>query len=56
MKQRSLQRQLTLWFSAALLLMAGLAFVLVFSVSHSVLQKLLRDELVHTVEDNLDEV
>ena len=56
MKQRSLKRRLTLWFSAALLLMAALAFVLVFSVSHSVLQKLLRDELVHTVEDNLDEV
>lgn len=56
MKRRSLKRRLTLWFSAALLLMAALAFVLVFSVSHSVLQKLLRDELVHTVEDNLDEV
>lgn len=56
MKRRSLERRLTLWFSAALLLMAALAFVVVFFVSHSVLQKLLRDELVHTVEDNLGEV
>ena len=56
MKRRSLERRLILWFSAALLLMAALTFVIVFSVSHSVLQKLLRDELVHTVEDNLDEV
>lgn len=55
-KARSLQRRLTLWFSVALILMALIAFVTVFIVSHSVLQKLLRDELIHTVEDNLDEV
>ncbi len=55
-KTRSLQRRLTLWFSVALILMALIAFVTVFIVSHSVLQKLLRDELIHTVEDNLDEV
>ena len=55
-KKHSLQRRLTLWFSAALIFMALIAFVTVFIVSHSVLQKLLRDELVHTVEDNLDEV
>lgn len=55
-KTRSLQRKLTLWFSAALILMAAIAFIVVFFVSHSVLQKLLRDELVHTVEDNLDEI
>ena len=43
-------------FSASLLLMALLTFVIVFFVSHSVLQKNLKDELIHTVEDNLDEV
>ena len=56
MKRTSLQGKLTLWFSAALILMAALTFVVVFFVSHSVLQKQLRTELVHTVEDNVDEV
>ncbi len=55
-KPRTLQRKLTLWFSISLIFMALIAFVTVFFVSHSVLQKLLRDELIHTVEDNLDEV
>ena len=55
-KTHSLQRRLTLWFSVALILMALITFVTVFIVSHSVLQKLLRDEMIHTVEDNLDEV
>ena len=56
MKRAKLQWKLTCWFSAALLLMALLTFVIVFFVSHSVLQKNLKDELIHTVEDNLDEV
>ena len=56
MKRTSLQGKLTLWFSAALILMAALTFVVVFFVSHSVLQKQLRTELIHTVEDNVDEV
>ena len=56
MKRSSLQWKLTLWFSAALVLMAMLTFIVVFFVSHSVLQKQLRTELIHTVEDNVDEV
>ena len=56
MKRSSLQWKLTLWFSAALVLMAVLTFIVVFFVSHSVLQKQLRTELIHTVEDNVDEV
>ena len=56
MKRAKLQWKLTCWFSASLLLMALLTFVIVFFVSHSVLQKNLKDELIHTVEDNLDEV
>ena len=56
MKRSSLQWKLTLWFSAALVLMAVLTFIVVFFVSHSVLKKQLRTELIHTVEDNVDEV
>lgn len=56
MKRAKLQWKLTCWFSIALLLMALLTFVIVFFVSHSVMQKNLKDELIHTVEDNLDEV
>ena len=55
-KKASLQRKLTLWFSAALVLAMGLTFAAVFLVSHAVLQKNLRDELIRTVEDNVDEV
>ena len=33
-----------------------LTFIVVFFVSHSVLQSRLRTELIHTVEDNVDEV
>ncbi len=55
-KPHTLQRKLTLWFSLSLIFMALIAFITVFFVSHSVLQKFLRDELIHTVEDNLDEV
>ena len=61
MKRRSLERRLILWFSAALLLMAALTFVIVFSVSHSVLQKLLRMVRVKSIsavadfsEDDID--
>ena len=46
MKRSSLQWKLTLWFSAALVLMAVLTFIVVFFVSHSVLQKQLRTELI----------
>ena len=56
MKKKSLQWKLTLWFSAALILMSALTFIIVFFVSHAVLQKQLRTELIHTVEDNVDEV
>ena len=51
MKRAKLQWKLTCWFSISLLLMALLTFVIVFFVSHSVLQKNLKDELIHTVED-----
>ena len=42
--------ELTLWFSAALKCSAVLTFIVVFFVSHSVLQSRLRTELIHTVE------
>lgn len=56
MKRTSLQWKLTVWFSSALILMAALSFTVVFLVSHAVLQKTVRDELIRTVEDNVDEV
>ncbi len=56
MRKLSLRVKLTLWFSAALALMAALTFLTVFSVSKSVLQKMVRDGLIRTVEDNVDEI
>ena len=56
MKNISIRLKITLWFSAVLTAVVLLAFVGVFFVSDAVLQKGVRDDLVLTVEDNLDEI
>ncbi len=56
MKNLSLRIRLTIWFSAALVLMSVITFMVVIMVNWSVLQKTNRDQLVYVVEDNVDEV
>ena len=56
MNNISLRTRVTLWFSAALSLMAALTVFVVISVSWSVMQRTVRDELIRTVEDNVDEI
>lgn len=56
MKKLSIRTKITLWFSAVLVLIVFLAFVVVFFVSDAVLQKGVRDRLVETVESNVGEV
>ena len=48
--------KITLWFAGALILMVALTYGVLLSVSHQVIQKSVRDGLIETVEDNVDEI
>ena len=56
MKGLSIRFKITFWFTAALLLVAFLAYVIVFFASHQIIQKIIRDNLIETVEHNVDEI
>ena len=56
MKKLSIRMKITLWFGAVLAVMVGLTYIVVLSISDSMMQKQLQDNLVTTVEDNVDEV
>ena len=56
MKKLSIRMKITLWFGAVLAVMVGLTDIVVLSISDSMMQKQLQDNLVTTVEDNVDEV
>lgn len=56
MKNLSIRLKITLWFSAFIVIIVSLTFIAILSVSNSVIQKTIRDGLVETVEDNVDEI
>lgn len=56
MKHLTIRVKITLWFSAVLVLIAGLALVAVMMISNSVIQKGVQDSLIEMVEENVDEV
>jgi len=56
MKNLSIRVKITLWFTAILVFIASCTYVIVFSVNRQLVQKTIRDELIRTVEDNVDEV
>ena len=56
MKKWSIRTKITLLFTVALTLMATLSCLIVFSVSHQVIQKTVRDNLIENVERNVDEI
>ena len=56
MKKWSIRTKITLLFTIALTLMATLSCLIVFSVSHQVIQKTVRDNLIENVERNVDEI
>ncbi|NCB91178.1 MAG: HAMP domain-containing protein [Clostridia bacterium] len=56
MKNISIRMKITLWFSTILFVITGLSFAVILSVSGSVLQKTIRDSLIDTIENNVDEV
>ncbi|MCD8082974.1 MAG: HAMP domain-containing histidine kinase [Clostridiales bacterium] len=56
MKRLSIRARITLWFSVALILSVALTYFVILSVSRQIIQKTIRDDLVKTVEDNVDEI
>lgn len=56
MKNLSIRVKITLWFAIALVIVVSLTYFLILSVSNQVFQKTIRDNLIETVENNLDEV
>ncbi len=56
MKRLSLKLKITLWFTAALLVIVSFTYFIVLSVSDQILQKTIKDNLIETVEANLDEI
>ncbi len=56
MKNLSIRLKITLWFSAVLALMVAITCGCVLLVSRQVFLKTIRDSLVETVEDNVNEI
>lgn len=56
MKNLSIRLKITLWFTIILVFTVFCTYVIVFSVNRQMIQKTVRDELIRTVEDNVDEV
>ena len=56
MKSLPIRMKITMWFTAAFLLVVSFAFFIVFLVHLQIVRKIVRDNLIETVEDNVDEV
>lgn len=56
MKHLSIRTKITLWFTGALLAVVTLTYICIFSAGSRVIQKNIRDNLIETVENNVDEV
>lgn len=52
----SIRSKITLWFSVALVIIVTITYLAVLAVSDQVIQKTIRDNLIETVEHNVDEV
>lgn len=56
MKHLSIRFKLTFWFTLALILVAIVAYAIVFTISDRLLQKGIRDMLIETVTQNLSKI
>ncbi len=56
MKNLTIRVKITLWYAIALIIVVSLTYVVILSVSNQVFQKTIRDNLIETVENNVDEV
>ncbi len=56
MKNLSIRVKITLWFAIALVIVVSLTYIVILSVSNQIVQKTIKDNLIETVESNIDEV
>ncbi len=56
MKNLSIRVKITLWFAIALVIVVSLTYTVILSVSNQIFQKTIKDNLMETVENNIDEV
>ncbi|NLJ96476.1 MAG: HAMP domain-containing protein [Clostridiales bacterium] len=56
MKNLSIRVKITLWFAIALVIVVSLTYAVILSISNKVFQKTIKDNLMNTVENNIDEV
>lgn len=56
MKGLSIRTKIMMWFTAAILAVVFFTYFIVFHVHHQIIQKTIRDNLIETVENNVDEV
>ncbi|MCR4564149.1 MAG: HAMP domain-containing histidine kinase [Clostridiales bacterium] len=56
MKDRSIRFKLTLWFSLVLIIIVSFTLLAVLSASQMVLRRTVRDYLISTVEENVDNI
>ena len=56
MKNLSVKLKVTIWFSVIMIFIIAVTFCIILWASSSVMQKNIQDNLVETVEDNVDEI
>ena len=56
MKNKSLIFKITVWFSAAVIIISGAAVFVTLAIGRAVLQRGIRENLIETVENNSDEI
>lgn len=56
MKSLPIRMKITLWFTAALVVVSLFSYFVVLSVGRQILQKTIKDNLIETVEHNVDEI
>lgn len=56
MKNLSVKLKITIWFSAIMIVIVIVTFGVIMQVNRAVMQKTIQDNLIETVEDNVDEV
>lgn len=56
MRRLSIRFKITMWFTAALVIVVLFTYFIVFHIHNQLIQKTIRDSLIETVEDNVDEV
>lgn len=56
MRKLSIRMKITLWFSVVMVFIVALTYGVIFSVSNSIIQKAIQDNLIETIENNVDEI